>query len=91
MGGPDSFDSVVEGCRIEDPRGWTGVSVLTLSGVNHAAVHRHLTDSPALRPTSFTCAILRHGTASSTTLSDHVVKKVRGFAKQYAVASRHAD
>lgn len=28
MGGPDSSDSIVEGCRIEDPRGWTGVSAL---------------------------------------------------------------
>lgn len=26
MGGPDSVDSIVEGCRLEDPRGWTGVS-----------------------------------------------------------------
>ncbi|SCV69866.1 BQ2448_1260 [Microbotryum intermedium] len=25
MGGPDSHDSVVEGCRLEDPRGWTAV------------------------------------------------------------------
>ncbi|GAA6043455.1 hypothetical protein JCM8097_002867 [Rhodosporidiobolus ruineniae] len=25
MGGPQAWDSVVEGCRIEDPRGWTGV------------------------------------------------------------------
>lgn len=25
MGGPQATDQVVEGCRIEDPRGWTGV------------------------------------------------------------------
>ncbi|SCZ89674.1 BZ3500_MvSof-1268-A1-R1_Chr9g10546 [Microbotryum saponariae] len=25
MGGPDSHDSIVEGCRLEDPRGWTAV------------------------------------------------------------------
>ncbi|KAK4054311.1 hypothetical protein OIO90_003544 [Microbotryomycetes sp. JL221] len=27
MGGPDSHDSIVEGCRLEDPRGWTSVHV----------------------------------------------------------------
>ena len=26
MGGPQSEDSVIEGCRLEDPRGWTAVS-----------------------------------------------------------------
>lgn len=26
MGGPQSHDAVVEGCRLEDPRGWTAVS-----------------------------------------------------------------
>ena len=26
MGGPEAYESCVEGCRIEDPRGWTGVS-----------------------------------------------------------------
>lgn len=25
MGGPESYDSIVEGCRLEDPRGWTSV------------------------------------------------------------------
>lgn len=25
MGGPESHDSMVEGCRLEDPRGWTAV------------------------------------------------------------------
>ncbi|GAA5824404.1 hypothetical protein JCM11251_000407 [Rhodosporidiobolus azoricus] len=28
MGGPQSFESTVEGCRIEDPRGWTGVHLV---------------------------------------------------------------
>ncbi|ORY89615.1 hypothetical protein BCR35DRAFT_350075 [Leucosporidium creatinivorum] len=27
MGGPQSHDAVVEGCRLEDPRGWTAVHV----------------------------------------------------------------
>lgn len=26
MGGPNSHDALVEGCRLEDPRGWTAVS-----------------------------------------------------------------
>lgn len=29
MGGPEAYESTVEGCRIEDPRGWTGVSRYT--------------------------------------------------------------
>lgn len=28
MGGPQSHDAIVEGCRLEDPRGWTAVSCL---------------------------------------------------------------
>ncbi|GAA5864028.1 hypothetical protein JCM1840_000673 [Sporobolomyces johnsonii] len=28
MGGPDSYDSIVEGCRLEDPRGWTAVHLV---------------------------------------------------------------
>ncbi|BGP17305.1 hypothetical protein JCM10213_009091 [Rhodosporidiobolus nylandii] len=28
MGGPEAHDQVLEGCRIEDPRGWTGVHLV---------------------------------------------------------------
>ncbi|GAA5955955.1 hypothetical protein JCM21900_002630 [Sporobolomyces salmonicolor] len=28
MGGPDSYDSIVEGCRLEDPRGWTALHLV---------------------------------------------------------------
>ncbi|BGP49235.1 hypothetical protein JCM10450v2_005118 [Rhodotorula kratochvilovae] len=28
MGGPEAHDQIVEGCRIEDPRGWTGVHLV---------------------------------------------------------------
>lgn len=28
MGGPEAYESTVEGCRIEDPRGWTGLHLV---------------------------------------------------------------
>jgi len=34
MGGPEAYESTVEGCRIEDPRGWTGVSRISSLSVS---------------------------------------------------------
>ncbi|GJN91414.1 hypothetical protein Rhopal_004435-T1 [Rhodotorula paludigena] len=28
MGGPEAYEQMVEGCRLEDPRGWTGVHLV---------------------------------------------------------------
>jgi hypothetical protein len=70
-GGPEAYEQTIEGCRIEDPRGWTGVS-LAFTLFPSATSADFVTRSRR----SCTSSTLPSAAASSTTLSGHADNKV---------------
>lgn len=74
MGGPQAHEQMLEGCRLEDPRGWTGVSCSCLL----VPVRPRRTADPVPVSRRSTSSTLRSAAASSTTLSARAASKLLG-------------